>query len=126
MPRMQRWYDPGTTAPVEAVATGVVGSVETADSSPAASFGTPDRAEIRLDMTEIESFDLLYQPTYIDPRPGQTFAFALTATDCAGVFPLTGDEIRLPTGDLVDLQTFAASAVGQPVADYYGIHAPLE
>jgi hypothetical protein len=126
MARPQRWYDPGATAPVEVIATGVVGDVETGGGPPGASIATPDRAAIHLDSPEFESFDLLYQPTYIAPQPGQAFAFALTATECAGVFRRTGDEILLPTNDSVDLQTFARAAIGRPIADYYGIHAPLE
>jgi hypothetical protein len=112
---------------VEVIAAGVVGDVETVGGSPGASIATPDRAAVHLDTAEIESFDLLYhKPTYIDPQPGQAFAFALTADACAGMFPRTGDVILLPTGDCVDLQTFVRAAIGRPIADYYGIRAPLE
>lgn len=126
MARPQRWYDPGTTAAVEVVVTGVVGDVETGGGPSGASMVTPDRAAVHLDAAEFESFDLLYQPTYIDPQPGQAFAFALTSTECAGVFRRTGDEIQLPTNDHIDLETFAKSAIGRPIADYFGIHVPLE
>jgi hypothetical protein len=123
----KRQYDPGATAPVQSIVSAVVIEVDEVGGRSAAWSATPNRAASLVSAAEGEGFDLLYHvPTYIDPQPGDAVACALTADACAGVFPLIGDEVRLPDGKRVGLATFAESAVGRPIADFYGIRAPIE